>query len=327
MHTPSGPFAHNAALKIKYSNMSTSLQVFRAYLRVMPDGTIDASQIHSKDCYYKWLESRGTRNQESEARKFQRSLSNHLGGVDGRSPFDLEEEVAILRVLRKKGNWPCFSSDTRIGSMGYRSRGFHEKQKDTPKSASVDSPLIAPPPPLAISAPSCTFSAELQPFADSILTYSQSFAQIGVDVSSSAYGLLMRFCSGRLPYLHNFPLSRSNQSIPYDFYRQLAAKYGEDGDYVINVYSLGEFENRFLAQNQTSKRLLGDFTNMTSVPRLIRADEWGKLSYHLGLAYSTPGQETAWFDLAYTSGLVFRATVVVDPISCCHAGIAKLIVA
>jgi hypothetical protein len=64
-------------------------------------------------------------------KKFRRTLSNHLTGVDGRVPFDPEEEGAILKVLRVRRPWPCVPEHRATnGSMSFRSRGYHEKHAD-----------------------------------------------------------------------------------------------------------------------------------------------------------------------------------------------------
>lgn len=119
---------------------TTSLHIFREHLRILPDGTIDASRIHSVECYQRWLESREVEDTDSEAKKFQRSLSNHLSGVDGRSCFLIEEEKAILAVLRVKQRWPCFPNRI-VGMSGFRAKGYHEKnQSKQQETCDVDAP-------------------------------------------------------------------------------------------------------------------------------------------------------------------------------------------
>jgi hypothetical protein len=111
---------------------STSLHLFRSFLVVLPDGTFDASKIHSQECYLQWLANREVHTSDPEMKKFQRALSNHLSGVDGRSPFSVEEERAILQVLREKRKWPCCASGhITIGVTGFRSHGYHEKRLKT----------------------------------------------------------------------------------------------------------------------------------------------------------------------------------------------------
>jgi len=62
------------------------------------------------------------------AKCFQRTLTAHLTGADGRMCFEPDEEAAVLLVLREKRQWPAFvGTDASIGSKGFRSMGFHEK--------------------------------------------------------------------------------------------------------------------------------------------------------------------------------------------------------
>ncbi|KAH9249069.1 hypothetical protein BASA81_013281 [Batrachochytrium salamandrivorans] len=107
--------------------MRTSLTIFRSFIRVGETGELDASQVLSRDCYLTWLEHRKQWEAPKEAKRFQRTLSNHLSGVDGRTPFPPEEEAAILLVVRRKVRWPCFPLDVSVGFTGFRSLGFHEK--------------------------------------------------------------------------------------------------------------------------------------------------------------------------------------------------------
>lgn len=111
----------------------SSLRVFRKFIKrvALPNGegeTLDASGIISKECFDHWVSTR-KRAMNSMEKAFQRSLSAHLTASDGRSPFTPSEEFAILKVIRKKQRWPCFpETDTKYGAMGFRTKGFHERQ-------------------------------------------------------------------------------------------------------------------------------------------------------------------------------------------------------
>jgi len=89
----------------------SSIAVFRAFFEVdKVDGavvSVDASRVVSKECYEYWLETRVGVTNEPE-RAFQRSLTAHLTGSDGRQPFLPEEEEAILKVVRAKRVWFVF---------------------------------------------------------------------------------------------------------------------------------------------------------------------------------------------------------------------------
>ena len=99
-----------------------------------PDGSlhIDASRVVSKECFHAWLVSRCTASAEPE-KNFQRSLTAHLTGSDGRVPFTEQEEQAILRVVRSNKPWPAFqdcdpqSAISKLGTKGFRPLGYHEK--------------------------------------------------------------------------------------------------------------------------------------------------------------------------------------------------------
>jgi hypothetical protein len=113
----------------------TSMRVFREFIKRIPhkDGSesVDATDVISRECYDLWISTRKTLPPNPE-KAFQRSLSAHVTGVDGRVPFTPQEEDAVLKVLRRKERWPCFEqSSTRFGLMGFRAKGFHEKSSES----------------------------------------------------------------------------------------------------------------------------------------------------------------------------------------------------
>lgn len=113
----------------------TSMRVFREFIKRSRnrDGveTIDASAVISRECYDLWVNTRKQLPPNPE-KAFQRSLSAHVTGVDGRIPFTPSEEAAVLKVLRRKERWPCFEqSSTRFGLMGFRAKGYHEKSGES----------------------------------------------------------------------------------------------------------------------------------------------------------------------------------------------------
>ncbi|KAH9249058.1 hypothetical protein BASA81_013270 [Batrachochytrium salamandrivorans] len=256
--------------------MTTSLQVFRAHMRQREDGSIDAHRILTRECYSDWLQARGKPDSDNEAKKFQRSLSNHLSGVDGRSAFDPEEEVAILKVVRKKECWPCFPPRLKIGSMGFRSKGFHEKQQQQCNS---------PPP----SSPTAT-EQNLGAFADHILGYSTAFERIGIDVNRSIFGLLRGYFETQSPermgkHRNEFAVSQAYAEL---LTASLTKKHGKE--WAVTVYSYGDFAKRIVAQNEQSKEWYGDYTHpQAEQPILIQAGDWGKLTFNLGQAFAKPG--------------------------------------
>ena len=132
----------------------SSIQIFRRFITIdtLSSGTVllDASRVVSKDCYQKWLNTRLSTTNGPE-RTFQRSLTAHLTGSDGRQAFLPEEEAGILKVVRVKSVWFAFKNvyieaniiqnptnrpafrGTRfaIGCKGFRAIGFNEKAFET----------------------------------------------------------------------------------------------------------------------------------------------------------------------------------------------------
>lgn len=63
------------------TSTSTSIQIFRSHLVRRQDGSVDASGVISQACYCHWLEARGTLPSDDAAKKFHRTLTNHVSGV------------------------------------------------------------------------------------------------------------------------------------------------------------------------------------------------------------------------------------------------------
>jgi len=113
----------------------------RRFLTRDVNGVIDASAVNGPECYRQWLDSRSEVSVDP-AKSFQRCLTAHLTGSDGRQPFQSDEEEAILRVVRLKCKWPAFAgTDLTIGLKGFRAHGFHEKIASgvSPRSAAASS--------------------------------------------------------------------------------------------------------------------------------------------------------------------------------------------
>jgi hypothetical protein len=86
------------------------MTVFRRHFRVvyLPDSTIalDAIKVLSEECFYEWTAAHSAENPNFNYEKaFQRALTAHVTGKDGRKPFYPVEEQAILKVLRQKRAW------------------------------------------------------------------------------------------------------------------------------------------------------------------------------------------------------------------------------
>lgn len=105
-----------------------SINVFREFIIRRGDGTLDASRILSPECFHNWQHTR-KKLPANPAKSFQRTLSAHITGIDNRAPFTEVEEQAVLAEVRQKTRWPCFAHlPTKMGEMGFRAKGFHEKR-------------------------------------------------------------------------------------------------------------------------------------------------------------------------------------------------------
>lgn len=144
------------------------MHVFREFVIPIPDangvideenGPFDASGIISLKCYETWIKTRkGPPTRPEKA--FQRTLSAHITGLDGRKPFSPQEEAAVLSVIRQPQRWPCFNhAMVRLGMRGFRALGFHEKANgatlaDLPalESKATSCRVFRMPPPAAAAA-------------------------------------------------------------------------------------------------------------------------------------------------------------------------------
>jgi len=94
--------------EVQCSRSESSIRVFRRFLtsKHKSDGTVeyDASRIISKECYLAWVASRNALPTFPE-KIFQRSLTSHITATDSRQPFQRDEEVAILIVVRQRKVW------------------------------------------------------------------------------------------------------------------------------------------------------------------------------------------------------------------------------
>jgi hypothetical protein len=202
---------------------------------------VDASQIHSEACYLDWLRThQGERGSKESARKFQRTLSNHLSGVDGRLPFTKQEEEAILQVVRIKQHWPCFPH-LSIGLTGYRSKGYYEKRGGATMEPSPRLPFLQP-----------QDVQLLWNFFNGLPQLFTSLAHFGMDATELVDGM---YCF----------LLFKGQSLAMDDLNEVAqelceAKTQELGpNFLVNVVDLSSKPGgqRFLAQNAKSVEALG----------------------------------------------------------------------
>ncbi|KAH9249045.1 hypothetical protein BASA81_013257 [Batrachochytrium salamandrivorans] len=319
---------------------STSLKVFRTFLKVNPvDGSVDASQIHSRVCYEAWLASRGVEETDAVAKKFYRTLSNHVSGVDGRSPFERHEEQAILLVLRVKQRWPCFPSHLRLGVAGFRSKGFCEKQPFLARAAA------------AATAAAAAFAGEeeeaeeggevlsqlepqdltyVQSILDSFPEYRTATERQGANIWKSVADVARFVILGRTPAcsIEFSPLTKQQ------YVQDLCASCSNHAATTDKMFVLVwdglcvDFTKRFVAQNPTSVDLFGQLVHPgashtivadTELPRLIKAGLW--IVHNVGREYALPGLQmrlangqvqqfdtTLWLDSQSYHVVVFSGT-------------------
>jgi hypothetical protein len=126
----------------------TSHEIFMSFVRVLPCGAVDCSDILSPKCYQRWLETRTARSSD-ESECFRKSLIAKVTRTDcGSAAFPPAVEAALLVLLRKREVWPCFKGKLdsltgrpiKIGSKGMRSLGFHEREQLEANKAAVASP-------------------------------------------------------------------------------------------------------------------------------------------------------------------------------------------
>jgi len=122
----------------------TTLQICRKYIKYLEGDTLkpDVSGIFSRDCFEEWVETRRSKPKQPEE-SFRRAVTAHIRGTDCRQPFKQEEEEAILAWVRRKGAFDkaFHKNDKRIGNVGFRGLGYHEKLKQSASTSSSTSEL------------------------------------------------------------------------------------------------------------------------------------------------------------------------------------------
>ncbi|KAH9248578.1 hypothetical protein BASA81_013762 [Batrachochytrium salamandrivorans] len=279
--------------------MATSLHILRSFLSTLPDRTVDASQIHSRECYLAWLGTRNAVDCDAERKKFHRSLTNHLSGVDGRCPFDQHEEEAILRVLRRKERWPCFP-ELSIG-INFRAKGFHEKQnagKATSAASSPPSPVfVAPSPPSEKRARMDDLSprdqALLLDLGKGFAEFTSAFAPFGIDVRTSIFGIL-RFCisfgdPGRYTSLPEEQRLERGREIC----SQVTLAKGPLASVTVCDWLSKDALFKVLVQNAQSRETAGELGGESGLDILqfTSGRELYELTQTIGTAYLRPGVE------------------------------------
>ncbi|KAH9252283.1 hypothetical protein BASA81_009885 [Batrachochytrium salamandrivorans] len=242
--------------------MQNSMAVFRSFIVAREDGSLDASGILSRECYLTWLAIRKHVESDQEARRYQRTLSSHIGGVDGRLPFDRREEEAVLLVVRQKQRWDCFPEYLSIGCTGYRSKGFHEKNSN------------------AFKQPIAGLSGgkfQDKDFAVNLAKKVQDMVTTSPKLDVEFYvqvGNLLRFV-----FLARTPVCSREEPSPAlarEVCHELGETYSEDDSIVIMDLTAKDYSNGLvLAQNLTATEQFGN----------LLAGECDKLPFNAGDAF------------------------------------------
>lgn len=113
-----------------------TLQLLLSFIKI-DNSIVDASGILSKECYVAWLKSKTPKPSDPPI-AFKKLIAAHCKGENGIKPFPKNIEYAVLREIRKKQVWSCFSNTTRIiGKRGFGATGFWEnKAKNLEKNQS-----------------------------------------------------------------------------------------------------------------------------------------------------------------------------------------------
>lgn len=309
----------------------TSLKVFREFLLVLPDGSIDASRVHSAECYEKWLQARNTEADDNEARKFHRSLSNHLSGVDGRSPFAKREEEAVLKVLRKKKRWPCFADQPHLnfGQVGYRSRGFHEKNAALPVAAAAAGEeaenkrvkLEPPSPPQHSVLEIQDHHEDEEDLASGDTEYIQRMMGHYMSFLSSVTELTFQVWETMVGAMRMVLLARSAAcavSLPENYAQELLvrAQANFPPNHYVCIYSLfvNDHKKRVLAQNEVSYEYYGDLSQLNKMR--IHSSQAPRTLLAMMKAVHQPGKVIHLPHLLVEGNRQVDAEIYMDPVSC-----------
>lgn len=264
-----------------------SILLFKGFVVRAVDGSVlDASGVNSRRCYLAWLEIQGRPETDQEAKRFQRVLSNHICGVDGRNPFDAEEELAILAHVRLKQRWACFPPHVNIGRTGFRSRGFHEKRSNTPPATPrlVDEPL-----PLDAEEPEQADEQQQSSeskFSLAVKRLAAAFPTFDVSGWQAVAGL------ARLMILATTPIcSKPSPDVNYAEELCLRATLARPGCGVAVLdMTTAKLQKSSLCQNLNSLVCLGDLSVETG-RELVHEDDLDKTSLAFGKAFYSPGTE------------------------------------
>lgn len=266
---------------------TNSLVVFRMFLTKKEDGTLDASRITSRECYLAWLSYQDKLECEKQARKFQRALSNHLCGVDGRTPFERSEEDAILVVLKRKLRWPCFP-DLNIGRNGFRSQGFHEKHRNVPGTPVLTATTTATPTATTATTEDVDEdSGRMSQFENGMHHLIASFPTFNLD----AWASMMSFA--RFTVFAKIPISKYNAypaAYPQELCDRVSREEAPPGSFVsVSDIAAKECSDIVLAQNAVSLEYSGVMTGGLARTVPFPVADLVRVTMAVGKAFNAPG--------------------------------------
>lgn len=291
------------------------------------DGTLDATNLISRECYECWLSSQGKVDCDKEGFKFRRALSNHLCGVDGRTPFTQQEEDAILQVLRKKFRWPCFPPSLNIGRNGFRSKGFHEKARElnSPASSSITAEEEADEEEEeeAVTTTTTTTTVNndelrrMKVFEDGINKLISTYASFDLE----AWSALMGFA--RFTVFTKIPIAAYNsyaETYPMDLCNEVSRTVGGRDVFVaVSDIAAKECNHIVLAQNEVSLEHWGVMTNGLCSRVPFHIADLVKITVAVGKAFNTPGERifipSVRINSLHDVQLPYDVYIYVDPTS------------
>lgn len=286
--------------------MRTSLTIFRDYLVHTDMGEVDASRIHSRECYLAWLEHRRQEESPKEAKRFQRTLSNHLTGVDGRTPFAPEEEAAILLVVRKKERWPCFPRELSIGCTGFRSLGHHEKFATNQFKQRIE----------GLDGKKFQDREFAMNFANEACDYAEALDTYDLD-GYVRLGNLLRYVM-----FARTPACLTPQPATEETAWELCSKFTvENPDCVVVIMSLAAYDytdDFVLAQNDLAYRVMGDLNERQRTELPFPVGNVFKVLFAMCTALLSPGIEVPVLGVRFNSlapHQIFDGAYLVDPAS------------
>lgn len=199
---------------------------------------------------------------------------------DGRSPFNPQEEEAILILLRQKKLWPCFPPHLGVGRMGFRSKGFHERQALLGKNRK---------PPAAAAAAATTPQQQqqvsvfdrYQVLAKSLSNLQVSFAWFGLDVSEFVFNA-MRFTIAPLYYM-------TKPCVNPARVQSLLESNVTPEEFAI-VFEFQSSDQLIWGQNARAIHMFGD-SRGRFCGQVLKQVDTVKLTLAIGGAYSYPSQD------------------------------------